>query len=174
MELLKSHEGTKFPLSQVLRERALAFLRTRTVDSGLIGYDDLTAAVGMDTQADTRARHAVLAAAKILLREDNRKLVNVRMAGYRIVPASAHVGGSQAEQKRARRWLRRSLDTVTHVALGELSAVDVAKVLQEQARVAITLSVTKKLARQKTLPEREQIALPSGAKLAEMFKRKTG
>jgi hypothetical protein len=171
MDILQADEGTKFPLSRVLRERAVAFLSPLPFNTE-VTYAALSEAIGLDVVGDKRGRNAVLQAGRLLLKEQHKKLVNVRRVGYRIVAPNEQVAVSQAEQKRARRWLKRALATVTHVALNDLTPEEVAKVLTEQARVGLSLSFQRRIGKQVSLPASEQLALPSGAKLVEMFKKR--
>jgi hypothetical protein len=171
MQILKATEGTKFPLSQVLRERALVHLRRCDFDT-IVSYADLTKVVGLDIVEDKRGRHAVLQAARILLREDRKKLVNVKTVGYRIVRPNEQRVVAEGEQRAAVRRFKRALATVTYVHLDQVPPEEQAKLLMDQARIALTLAVQRRLAKQKTFPTRDQLALPSGERLVEMFKKR--
>jgi hypothetical protein len=168
--VLRPNEGTKFPLARVLRNHAITRLRAVAYDE-VISYEELSAAIGVDVVLDKRGRTAVLQAARVVLKQDQKKLVNIRTIGYRIVRPNEQVAVSAAEQQRSRRWLKRSLDTVTHVALHTLTPVEVAAVITEQARVALTLSFERKLQKQE-LPSKDQLLLPSGERLVEMFRKR--
>ena len=169
-DILKHDEGVKFPLSVILRERAYALLSMREHES-VVTYEELTTAMGLDPQQDTRARHAVLRAGRLLLREQRKKLLNVRNVGYQIIKPIEQVAASKKEQQRARRWLKRGLETVTHISLENLSPVDIAQIMTEQARAAIQLAMSQRLGRAKVLPPKEQLALPSSRHLVDLFRR---
>lgn len=169
-ELLRPDEGTRFPLSRVLREKALAALLTCEVDRE-ISYLFLSEAIGLRVQEDRRARHAVLQAGRDLLRSHNLKLVNVRDVGYRIVRPDERVAVSVGERKRSRRWLKRALDTVTYVALADLPPTEVSRILTEQARNALLLSIERRIGKQKVLPPRAELLVPKGADLVKLFER---
>lgn len=171
-ELLKPTEGTKFPLSRVLRERALTALLACEVDT-LIPYAYLNEAVGLDVQLDRRARGGVLQASNDLLRDHKRKVVNVRGKGYRIVRSDERVAVSQGERKKSRKWLRKALATVTHVALDSLPPEEVSRLMQEQARAALLLSLERRISKTKELPNRSDLMVPKGADLVRLFERKT-
>jgi hypothetical protein len=171
MDILRQDEGTKFPTARELRERAIAFLQPLPFDTA-VTYAQLTEAIGVDVVLDRRGRQAVLQAGRFILKNSLKKLENIRTRGYRIVRSDEQAACSQNEQRRARRWLKRALETVTYVALDNLTPEDVAKVLTEQARVGLSLSFQRRLSKQKDLPAKDQIALPSGTKLVEMFKKR--
>lgn len=166
-----SNEGTQFPTMQEMRDRALDVLSRHAFDE-VVGYRELTDAIGLNPATSTRARAAVLKAGRTLLREHNKKIINVRNAGYRIVKPNEHVAVSKSEQARARRWLKRSLETVTHVALDDLSPGEVAKVMTEQARSALQLSFSRRIAKQKELPAKQDLELPSASRLIAMMRKK--
>jgi hypothetical protein len=168
---LNENEGTKFPTMQEMRARAYDVLASHAHNTTAT-YDELAVAMGADPQTSTRARAAVLSAGRKLLPAQNKKIVNVRNEGYRIALPNEQVGVSRKEQARARRWLRESLKTVTHIALDDLSPQEIAKAMTEQARAAIQVSMSRRLTMVKTLPAKEDLALPSPAKLVEMMRRK--
>ena len=172
VDILNHDQGTKFPLSAILKERAYTLLSEKDYNT-LVGYDELTTALGLDPQLDTRARFAILRAGRDLLRDQKKKLVNVRNLGYRIAQPTEQVTVSQREQARARRWYRRAAATVTHVMLEGLPPTEVAKIMLEQARVGMQLAMSQRLARTKQLPPKEQLALPSSRKLIELFRKST-
>jgi hypothetical protein len=169
-EILQPGEGPLFPTTAELKARALALLTDRARDT-VVSYGELTDALGMNVR-ETRARGAVLWAGHRLLMLEQKKLVNIRNVGYRIVKPQEHVGVSQQEQRRARRWLRRSLATVTHVALEDLTATEVAKLMTEQARAALAIAFQKQLSKAKALPPRKELHVPPTPQLVEMLKRK--
>jgi hypothetical protein len=169
-ELLRPGEGTKFPLSRVLREKALAALLTCEIDT-LIPYALLTESIGLSVTEDRRAREAVLSAGRVLLREHKLKLVNVRTVGYRLVRPDERVAVSVGERKRSRRWLKRALETVTYVALDGLPAEEVARILTEQARTALLLSIERRIGKQKALPPKSELLVPKGADLVRLFEK---
>lgn len=169
-ELLQPHEGPTFPTMRELTDRAYAVLADRSFNT-TITYGEFHEALDVNPAIDRRARAAVLKAGKLLQREHKKKLVNIRTVGYRIIKPTEHVEVSQGEQRRARRWLRESLKTVTHVALEDLQPTDIARVMTEQARAAIQVAMTRSLARTKALPSRDQLCLPSATKLLEMMRK---
>jgi hypothetical protein len=168
MKLLADGEGTKFPLSRVLRERALVLLRSWEEDKE-IPYAALNAALEADVVHDRRARQAVLTAGEILLREDRRGVENVRSIGYRIYRADEHRRVAKTREQHGLRRFRKAAEILTATALDSLSPSEVALVLTDQARVAITLAVHKKLTRQRTLPAKSDIEVPKGSALVAMF-----
>jgi hypothetical protein len=165
--------GVRFPLNEALRRRALAVLTAAGFDT-VVTYEALTEAMGLDPSQDRRARTAVLRAATTVLKEQHKKLVNLKSVGYRIVRPDEHVTVSQQEQRNARRRLRRSLDTVLYVALAELPPLEVSKVVTEQARLGLLIGLTRRLTRLKVLPPSAQMQLPSGESLLAVFRKKTG
>jgi hypothetical protein len=171
-ELLAAGTGARFPLSEVLRQRAYTLLVERAYEA-LVTYDELTVALGLDPRIDHRARRAVLRAGRRLLRDDRKKLVNVRTVGYRIVKPSEQVDVSLVEQQRGRRWTKRGLDTLTHIALETLTPTELARLMTEQARVALQLGMARRIARVKVLPPKAQLRLPSKDRILELFRRTT-
>jgi len=171
VKLLEEGEGTKFPLSRVLRERALVLLRSWGEDKE-IPYAALDAALEADVVNDRRARQAVLAAGEILLREDRRGVENVRTVGYRIYRADEHRRVAKSREKNGLRRFRKAAEILTATALDSLSPSEVALVLTDQARVAITLAVHKKLTRQRALPPKSDIEVPKGRALVAMFTKR--
>jgi hypothetical protein len=169
-ETLRSGEGAQFPTMQEMKARAFDLLQGRAFGD-VVTYAEFEAALSVNPNTDRRARTAVLRAARRLLVEQHKKSVNVRNVGYRIVKPNEHVGVSQAEQRRARRWLREALKTATYVALDDLSPTEVARVMTEQARAAVQVAMTKRLANVKELPARSELALPSGTRLVEMMRK---
>lgn len=171
MKLLADGEGTKFPLSRILRERALVLLRSWGEDKE-IPYAALNAALGADVEHDHRARKAVLAAGEVLLRDDQRGIENVRAVGYRIYRADEHRRVAKGREKSGLRRFRKAAEILTATALDSLSPSEVALVLTDQARVAITLAVHRKLNRQRTLPPKADIEVPKGRALIAMFTKR--
>ena len=170
MELLKATEGTLFPLTRILRERAVERLKDVPFDT-LVTYAELSAAMLLNVQAEARARTAVLWAGRFLLRTEHKQIVNVKLMGYRVIRPNEHVAVSQSQQRRSRRWLRRALETVTHIAIAELRPEEIGKVMTEQARVALSLACTSSLARAKVLPPPDQLnSIPRGAKLLDLLR----
>ncbi len=167
---LDAREGTQFPTAKEMRRRAFELLVARPFDT-LVRYQEFAAALGLDPQSDQRARSAVLAAGRDLLKQHQKKIVNVKTEGYRIIRPNEHRAVSQAQQRGARRRLRDALQTVTYVALDQLTPEEIAGLMIEQARAAIQLALTKKLAKVKQLPAKQELALPSGRKLVEMMRK---
>lgn len=163
----------QFPTTKEMRERALALLLPLPFDT-TISYQQFTETLGLNPMTDHRARSAVLLAGKDLLKGYNKKIVNIRTEGYRIIRPNEHCAVSKRQQQSARRRLKESLQTVTHVALDQLAPTEIAQVMLEQARAAIQLSLTRKLGRMKQLPPRQELHLPSSNKIVEMMKKKTG
>lgn len=170
-KLLPPGEGTKFPLSRVLRERALLLLRSWETDKD-IPYAAINAALEADVEHDSRARKAVLAAGVVLLREDRRGIENVRNVGYRIYRNDEHRRVARGREKQGLRRFRKAAEILTATALDSLPPSEVALVLTDQARLAITLAVHKKLGRQRTLPVKPDIEVPKGRALIAMFTKK--
>src|SRR5262245_26575192 len=146
--MLPVEQPKKFPTIAEMQGKALALLLEQT-DLVIVGYAQWTEVLGLNPAEDRRARTAVLKAGRVLLHEHNRRLVNVRTEGYQIVKPSDHVGVSQGEQRRSRRWLRRALATVTHVALDKLTPQEVARVMIEQSRTALAYGMLVKISRVK-------------------------
>ena len=160
-----------FPTMQHMTERAYEALSV--IDfGGRIDYASLTTVCGDDAQR-TRTRAAILRAAQRLLRDHSKLLRNVRGFGYEIVQPTMHASESQRLRGFARRRLRKALASVTFVRLENMTAEDVNKILTEQTRNAILIGMDRKLGR-KALPPRQQIALPSGKNIVEMFTKKAG
>lgn len=172
-EALQPNEGTQFPTIAEMRGRALELLRERPYDS-LIAYEEFAQAIGVNPMTDRRGRSAVLKAGRDLLAAHNKKIINVREQGYRIIRPNEHAVVSQSEQRRARRLFKQSLQTVTHVALDHLTPTEIAQVMMEQARSALQVAMAKRLSRAKALPPRCELKLPSTSKLVEMMRKKTG
>jgi len=172
-EVVPVGQGTKFPLAQVLRERALALLRACDTDKE-IPYDAIVAAMGADPRTDRRARGAFLRAADTLLEEDRRGVENVRDRGYRIYRADEHRRVAKAKERRGVRHLRRAVKIIVATALDGLPPAEVALVLTTEARLAMTLAVHKKLSRQRALPPRADIHVPKADSLVAMFTKKSG
>lgn len=173
MDVIDPMTGVRFPLNEVLRRRAMELFDATDYD-GVVTYEALTRALGLDPRTDRRARGAVLKAGTEALREQKKKLVCVKMIGYRVVRPDEQVSVSQAEQRAARRRNRRALETVTYILLDSLPPLEVAKVLTEQARVGLLVGMAQTLMRVKTLPAPDQVSLPSAEKLVELFRKKTG
>jgi alkylated DNA nucleotide flippase Atl1 len=171
IEHLQSHEGAQFPTTKEMRTRAFDLLAKLPFDT-LVTYQQFADVLGLNPVASHRARGAVLKAGRDLLKEHNKKIVNVKNDGYRIIRPNEHRGVSQSQQRGARRKLRDALQTVTHVALDNLTPKEVAEVMLEQARAAIQLSMTKQFSRVKDLPPRQDLHLPSSAKLVDMMRKK--
>lgn len=173
MQLLNANEGPHFPSAAELRARVVTLFAAQSFGT-LVPYTAIVTCLECDPRTDKRGRDAVLRARTELLREHQRKIVNVRQVGYRVLNPNEQVQTSQGEQARARRWYRRALGTVTYVAMQALSPEEAAKVLTEQARCAIAVSLGRKLVRQKQLPARQLLALPSGRAMVEMFTKAKG
>jgi alkylated DNA nucleotide flippase Atl1 len=171
-KVMAFNEGTQFPTTAEMTLRAFEAMRELPHDT-VVTYEQITAVLGLDPSLDRRARAATLRAGRRLLTEHKKKLVNVRTTGYRIVRPEEQVGVSQSEQRRARRWLRESLKTVTFVALDNLPAVEVARVMTEQARAAIQVAMTNRMTRAKELPAKSDISVPSADKLLAMMRKRS-
>ena len=172
VDILEAHDGVKFPLSEVLKRRAYTLLVAQPYEA-VVTYEALAEAIGLDPRTDDRARSAVLRAGRALLHDDRKKIVNVREIGYRIVKPSEQADVALNEQRRARRWYARALNTATYVALENLSPADVARIMTEQARIGLLLGMARRLGKVKTLPDRAQMVLPSKDRLVDLFRRKT-
>jgi hypothetical protein len=172
MNVLRDGEGTKFPLSRELREKAIEFLRFCDYDV-LVPYDRWRALFnGLDPRADKRARTAILKAGTIILREERKRVVCIRNEGYRVVRPSEQVTVSQSESARARRMMKRALQTVTYVALEKLTPEETATVLLEQARAAVAVAFNARARRMKTLPPAPEIVVPKSKALVEFITKK--
>ena len=170
-EVLKPKEGTQFPTRREMAAWAKAYLHDQDFDT-IVTYADLTTVLGLDPQRDPRARSSVLKAGRDLLREDHKKLVNLRNVGYRIIKPNEHANQSRRENVRARRRLREALATVTYVAMERLTPAETVDALMEQARVAIQVGIHARLRRIKQLPPRNELKLPSASKLVDMMRRR--
>jgi hypothetical protein len=169
--IVPDNEGTQFPLTRLLKEKAYQRLSVTPFDT-LITYAEWIELLTLDPRTDRRARGAILWAGRKVLDEQSKKVINERLTGYRICRPNEHAAQGERERKRARRWLRVSLQTVTHVALESLTPTEVAKVMTEQSRAALTLAFATRVGKMKELPAREQMALPSSQKLVDMMTRK--
>jgi glutathione S-transferase len=173
--VLKSGEGAQFPTAKEFIAWALAFLTDQPFGR-VITYAELASVLTVNPAEDHRARSALLRAGRVLQREHHKQIVNVRNVGYRVIEPKDHVGVSRAQNRRAIRRLRESLATATYVAMESLTPAETAEVLMQQARVAIQVGLCTRVTKAKVVPPREQVHLPSGAKLLEMMRRrpKTG
>lgn len=149
---------------------AVALLSERSFDA-TIPYAEWTSVLGANPEHDPRARRAVLRSGRKVLREQHKKLVNIRRVGYRIIRPNEHAAQSKSENRRARRRLREALATVTYVALENLTPAETAQVLMEQARNAIQVGVCQRLSRAKALPSRDQVKLPATTALVDLMRR---
>jgi hypothetical protein len=167
---LEAHEGTQFPTTREMRMKALTLLSGFTFDT-IVTYQQFTDTLGLNPALDRRARSAVLQAGRDLLKAQNKKLVNVKTEGYRIIRPNEHKSVSQSQQRSARRKLRDALQTVTHVALENLTPKEVAEVMLEQARTALQLNMTRRVAKMTGLPSKDELHMPSSAKLLSMMRK---
>src|ERR1035441_6366373 len=103
--VLPPGEGTQFPLTHILREKALNAILAVGEDK-LIPYALLDEALGLPVQKDKRARTAILSIRRMLLRDHNYKLINVRDSGYRLARPNERAGISISERKRSQRILK--------------------------------------------------------------------
>ena len=168
---LQATEGTQFPTTREMRQRAYALLMPLPFDT-TVTYQQFTDAIGMNPAEDHRARRAVLQAGTDMLRLHNKKLVNLKLEGYRIIRPNEQAARADAEAARGRRQFKRALETATFVALEHLSPTEIATALQTQARRAIEVAFTKRMVRAKDLPPSQDIHLPSSAKLVAMMRRR--
>ena len=113
-KLLDSGEGTKFPLFHALVDSAVTLLRATETDS-VITYHAIAEAMGADVRNDNRAYRAFLRAAEIILRDDLRKVDNVRDVGYRIVKDTERRNVAKREELSSFRKLKKASATLTHV-----------------------------------------------------------
>ena len=171
-KLLTADEQKHFPTIAEMREKASELLTVHPHGT-LILYGEFIAAIGVDPRVNTRARTAILRAGRDMLHRDQKKLLNVRTIGYRIVLPHEQKSVSQAEQRRARRQYKKSLETVTYVAMDKLDPIQVAELLQEQARSAIMVAMGQRVRNLKALLPKEELELPSGPKLVDMMRRKS-
>lgn len=171
MDVLRQDEGTKFPTTAEMKVRAFELLCDCPTDM-LITYEQWTTVLGIDPSIDRRARSALLRAGRKLLVEQNKKLVNVRKEGYRIIKPTEHVGVSQNQQKQARRKWRDAMKTATHVIIEGLSETEVGRLMTEQARVATVYMFASRMGKVKELPSKQDLKLPSSKLLLEMIRRK--
>lgn len=170
IERLQPHEGTQFPTTKEMRQRAYDLLAPLAFDT-TVSYVQFTEALGLNPANDDRARRAVLQAGRDILKSHNKKLVNVKTEGYRILRPNEQSHRSDAEARRGRRQFKRALETATFVAMEHLTPAEIADTLQTQARRAIEVALTKKIGRAKELPPSSELHLPSSSKLVEMMRR---
>lgn len=128
----------------------------------------------LTVSAQGRGRAAVLRAGKLMLEDPAhpKLLLNLVNKGYQIAYPREHVGQSQRFQKAALRRANRALAVVIHVALEALAPDERAKVILEQARTGVMVGFQRRLMKQKELPPKAQIALPTGKKLVAMMTRR--
>ena len=138
-----------------------------------IKYAELSAVLTMEAQ-HPRGRRAVLRASRRVLREQNKLLVNVKNVGYQIAQPNEHAAQARRFHGAARRRLVRSIACATHVLWEKLTPEERTHVLAEQLKAGLALAFSKRITRRKTLPPREQIALPKGAALMRLLTKKTG
>jgi hypothetical protein len=89
----------------------------------LFTYDELAAALSVGSDRGFTARdvcQAVRGALLRLLREQQRRLHNVRLVGYRLAPAIEHRRLARQDHRRADVQLRRGLETLRNVRWNEL------------------------------------------------------
>ena len=159
-----------WPLASDLTRWAYDFLRPLP-RGATVSYAALSAALTVDAQ-DWRGRTAVLRAARKLLRDDQKLLLNVRGVGYRLGRETDHAPASRRYRRLARHRLRRAWLAATRVALEVLTPKELADLMAEQVRVGLTLAFERKLSRQPTLPPRDQVSLPSGRALVALLSKK--
>jgi len=170
-KLLDSGEGTKFPLFHALVDSAVTLLRATETDS-VITYHAIAEAMGADVRNDNRAYRAFLRAAEIILRDDLRKVDNVRDVGYRIVKDTERRNVAKREELSSFRKLKKASATLTHVNMAPLDAKEMHLLVDEQVRVGIQLAVRHSVRRVKSLPPPEAVGSIDGRKLVAMFNEK--
>lgn len=79
--------------------------------NAVITYAELTAILGRDF---CKARAPIYDAERRLLTDDRRMLVNVRGVGYRIAEAREHITAANANQRRAKRQIRKGVAKLQH------------------------------------------------------------
>ena len=163
-------QAREFPTVKEMSEWIFDALRDRS-HGETIKYGELSAVLTVDAQG-TRGRHAVLRAARRLLEERSKLLVNVRGVGYEIVQPNEHAAQSKRLQGAARRRLVRAVACATHVLWENLTAEERSQVLAQQLKAGLSLAFDRRISRTKALPPREQVALPSGGALVRMLTKK--
>jgi hypothetical protein len=89
----------------------------------LYTYDALSEALGAAAQRSYSTRDVqqiVRTALARLLKEQQRRLHNVRTVGYRLAPASEHMTLARYDKRRADAQLLRGLETLRHVRWDEM------------------------------------------------------
>lgn len=162
----------QFPTVKEMSEWVYDALKARG-HGEMIPYADLSSVLTIDAQ-DDRGRRAVLAAGRRLLREHSKLLVNVKNVGYHIAQPGEHAGHARRFHHAARRRLVRAVACATYVLMEQLTPEERSRVLAEQLKAGLALAFSKTITRRKALPPKEQIALPSGAKLVRLLTRKMG
>jgi len=93
------------------------------VPGRLYTYEELgqVLSVGTDRSYDDKAVGGVVRqAAPRLLSEQQRRLHNVKLAGYRLAPASEHMALARHDKRRADTQIRRGVHTLRHVRWDEM------------------------------------------------------
>lgn len=138
-----------------------------------VKYAELSAVLTVDAQSD-RGNHAIQRAGRRLLDEQNRLLVNLRNVGYQIAEPNEHAAHAKRFSAAGRRRLVRAVAVATHVLWEKLTPDERTRVLAEQLKAGLALAFSRRISRRKTLPPREQCALPHGAALVRLLTKKTG
>src|SRR5262245_5861036 len=123
-------------------------------------------------QATGRARGAILAAKKRMMRE-GKLLLNVRGKGYQIAQPGEHAPEAQRLQGAARRDYIRAFQTVVNAHLELMTPEERNRTILEQVRIAMKFGMDRRISRAKTLPlGREQVKIPTGAQIVALMTRK--
>jgi hypothetical protein len=163
--LAKSNE----PRVSVLGDKLFAELAPAEFGT-LFTFQDLRKILFEDPQS-SRGNRAIQRAKRRLLREQHKSLVSVRDQGYQVSYPNEHAQQSKCKAKASLRRQREALALVLHVEKSKLSPQERQHVEDLTNRYALTIALTTRLSRAKSLPARAEAKLPSGKQLAEMLKK---
>lgn len=109
------------PVGELPRWRVLYDLLVLVPTDGILTYDRMAEALGLDAATDRHAiQMAMRRAARELLEQDRRAVDVVPNRGYRVVKAPEQMTLAKRQQRRSSRALKRGHDQVTHVDLSQL------------------------------------------------------
>lgn len=109
------------PIGERARWLELYDLLTKTDTNGVVTYEEMGAALGLDPSGDRQAiRGALYRAAKEHEQVDKRAIVAVPNKGYRVVEPKEHLGLARRHQKRSSRALVRGHSKAVNVDMSKI------------------------------------------------------
>jgi hypothetical protein len=109
------------PAGERARWREIYDLLARTETGGVVTYEAMAEATGLDAEDDRhKIQVAMRRAARELLLIDSRSIEAVPNTGYRVVPTEGKLVLASDYQGKARRAIQRGHDQVTYVDLSGL------------------------------------------------------